>query len=64
MKMIQIDLSSFPPEKQTDLKEKVLRFAWDDYITMGHPEILTVMWDRKEPIEKVFPELAPYLSYQ
>lgn len=64
MKIIKVDLSSFPPEKQADLKEKVLRFAWDDYITIGHPEILTVMWDCKEPIEKVFPELAHHLTYQ
>lgn len=64
VKMIQIDLSSFPPEKQDDLKKKVLRLAWDDYFTYGHPEILTVMWDYKEPIEKVFPELAQHLTYQ
>lgn len=64
MKIVKIDLSSFPPEKQTELKEKVLRFAWDDYITLGHPEILTVVWDYKDTIEKVFPELAPYLTYQ
>lgn len=64
MKMVKIDLSSFPPEKQAELKEKVLRFAWDDYITIGHPELLTVAWDRKDSIEKIFPELAPHLTYQ
>ena len=64
MKTVIIDLSSFPPAKQEELKKKVLLLAWDDYITMGHPELLTVVWDREEPIEDVFPELAPYLTYQ
>jgi len=64
MKMIQINLSSFPPEKQEELRKKVLSLAWDDYITIGHPELLTVLWNRKEPIETVFPELAPHLIYQ
>ena len=50
MNMIKIDLSSFPPEKQAELKEKVLALAWDDYITPEHPELLTVVWDHKEPI--------------
>lgn len=64
MKMVKIDLSSFPPEKQAELKEKVLSLAYDDYITIGHPEILTVAWDHEDSIEKIFPELAPYLTYQ
>lgn len=64
MKMVKIDLSSFPPEKQVELKEKVLSLAWDDYIIVGHPELLTVAWNQKDPIEKLFPELAPYLTYQ
>ncbi len=64
MKMIKIDLSSFQPEKQAELKEKILSLAWDDYITIGHPELLTVAWDRKDSIEKIFPELAPHLTYQ
>ena len=64
MKMIKIDLSAFPPEKQSELTEKILALAWDDYITLGHPELLTVAWDRKEPIDEVFPELRPYLTYQ
>ena len=64
MKMVKINLSSFPPEKQVELKRKILALAWDDYITIGHPELLTVMWDHKDSIEKIFPELAPYLTYQ
>lgn len=64
MNMIKIDLSSFPPEKQSELKEKVLALAWDDYITPGHPELLTVVWDHKEPIEEAFPELVSHLTYQ
>ena len=64
MKMVKIDLSSFPPEKQVELKEKVLSLAWDDYIIVGHPELLTVAWNQKDSIEKLFPELAPYLTYQ
>ena len=64
MKMIKIDLSSFQPEKQAELKEKILSLAWDAYITIGHPELLTVAWDRKDSIEKIFPELAPHLTYQ
>ncbi|MFG6329273.1 MAG: hypothetical protein K1W06_07360 [Lachnospiraceae bacterium] len=64
MKIVKIDLSSFPPEKQTELRKKVLFLAWDDYITIGHPEILTVAWDYEENIEKVFPELVPYLTYE
>ena len=64
MKILKIDLSSFPPEKQVELKEKILVLAWDDYVTVGHPELLTIVWDRKESIEKVIPEIAPYLTYQ
>lgn len=64
MKMVKIDLSSFPPEKQLELKKNILALAWDDYITPGHPNLLTVAWDHKEPIEKVFPEIQPYLTYQ
>lgn len=64
MKIVKIDLSSFPPEKQVELKKKVMSLAWDDYVTIGHPEILSVAWDYHEPIEKVFPELAPHLTYQ
>lgn len=64
MKMVKINLSSFSPEKQTELKKKILSLAWDDYITPGHPELLTVMWGYKDTIEKVFPELAPHLTYQ
>ncbi len=64
MKMVQIDLSPFPPEKQEELRKKLLALAWDDYIIIGHPEILSLAWNRKEPIEKVFPELAPHLTYQ
>ena len=64
MKMVKIDLSSFPSEKQAELKEKILSLAWEDFITPGHPEILTVAWDHKESIEKVFPELSQYLTYQ
>lgn len=64
MKMIQIDLSSFPEEKQAYFKKMILRLAWDDYITIGHPELLTVAWNRKEPIETIFPELASHLTYQ
>ena len=62
--MVKIDLSSFPPEKQNELKKKILSLAWDDYISPGHPECLTVLWDYKEPIEKVFPELVLHLIYQ
>lgn len=64
MKMIQIDLSPFPSETQEELRKKLLALAWDDYITPGHPELITVMWSHKEPIETVFPELAPHLTYQ
>lgn len=32
MKMVQVDLSSFPPKKQEELREKLLALAWDDYI--------------------------------
>ncbi len=64
MKMIQINLSSFSPEIQEELRKKVLSLAWDDYIIIGHPEILSIAWDRKESIEDVFPELAPYPTYQ
>lgn len=64
MKMIQIDLSPFPPEIREELRKKLLALAWDDYITPGHPELLTVMWNRREPIETVFPELASHLTYQ
>lgn len=63
MKMIQIDLSPFPLEAQKELRKKILSFAWDDYITIGHPEIITVMWDHKEPIDEVFPELVSHLTY-
>lgn len=63
MKQIKIDLSSFPPEKQSVLKDKILSLAWDNYITPGHPEILTVIWPHKEPVEKIFPEISPYLTY-
>lgn len=64
MKIVKVDLSPFPPEKQAELKEKLLCLAWDDYVTIGHPELLTIAWDYQEPIEKAFPELAPYLTYQ
>ena len=64
MKMIQIDLSPFPPETQEELRKRLLALAWDGYITPGHPELLTVAWNRKEPIETVFPELAPHLAYK
>lgn len=64
MKMVQIDLSSFPPEIQEELRKKLLAFAWDDYIIVGHPEILSLAWNRQELIEEIFPELAPYLTYQ
>lgn len=64
MKMVTIDLSSFSPEKQVEFKQKVLSLAWDEYITIGRPEVLSVAWNYQEPIEKVFPELAPYLTYQ
>ncbi len=64
MKIVKIDLSTFLPEKQLELREKVLALAWDDYINVGHPELLTVVWDHQEPIEEVFPELRPYLTYQ
>lgn len=64
MKMVQIDLSPFPPETQEKLRKKLLDLAWDDYIIIGHPEILSIAWDWEKPIEDVFPELAPYLTYQ
>ena len=48
MKMVQIDLSPFPPETQEELRKKLLALAWN----------------RQEPIEEVFPELAPHLTYQ
>ena len=64
MKMVQIDLSSFPHEAQDELRKKLLALAWDDYITPNHPEILTIMWNHKEPIETVFPELASHLTYR
>ena len=62
--MIQIDLSSFSPEKQVELKSQILNLAWDDYITIGHPEILTIAWNHTESIDEFFPELVPYLTYQ
>ncbi len=61
--IVKVDLSSFPPEKQTELKKKILAIASDDYIIVGHPEILTVHWEYKDSIESLFPELAPYLTY-
>lgn len=64
MVSVRIDLSSFPSEKQEELRQKILALAWDNYIAVGHPEILTVMWSYKEPIDSVFPELSPYLTYQ
>lgn len=64
MNMVQIDLSPFPPETQEELRKKLLALAWDDYIIIDHPEILSLAWNRREPIEEVFPELAPYLTYQ
>lgn len=64
MKMVQIDLSPFPPETQEELRKKILALAWDDYIIIGHPEILSFAWNRQEPIEEVFPELASHLTYQ
>lgn len=64
MKMVKVDLESFPSAKRVELKEKILALAWDDYFTPGHPDLLTVAWDHKEPIEVLFPELQPYLTYQ
>ena len=64
MNMVQIDLSPFPPETQEELRKKLLALAWDDYIIIDHPEILSLAWNRQEPIEEVFPELAPHLTYQ
>lgn len=64
MPLIKIDLSSFPAEKQATLKKHILAVAFEDFITIGHPEILTVAWDYEDSIEKLFPELAPYLTYQ
>ncbi len=64
MKMVQIDLSPFPPETQEELRKKILALAWDDYIIIGHPEILSLAWNRQEPIEEIFPELASHLTYQ
>ena len=63
MPIVKIDLSPFPPEKQAKLKKKILAVAYDDYITPGHPELLTVAWDYKDSIESLFPELAPHLTY-
>lgn len=63
MKMIKIDLSPFSPETQEEYRKKIRMFAFDDYFTLGHPEIFTVAWDRKKPIEETFPELAPHLTY-
>lgn len=63
MKMVQVDLSAFPPKKQKDYREKLLIFAWDDYTIVDHPEILSLAWNQQEPIEEIFPELAPYLKY-
>ena len=62
--MVQIDLSPFPPETQEELRKKILALAWDDYIIIGHPEILSLAWNRQEPIEEIFPELASHLTYQ
>lgn len=64
MKIVKINLESFPSAKRAELKEKILAIALDDYITIGHPDILTVLWGYKESIEDVFPELQPYLTYQ
>ena len=64
MKMVQVDLSSFPPKKQEELREILLALAWDDYIIIGHPELLSLAWDLQEPIEDIFPELASHLTYQ
>lgn len=64
MKMIQVDLSSFPPKEQEELRKKIMALAWDDYVMPNRPGLLTVMWNHTEPVEKVFPELAPYLAYQ
>lgn len=63
MKMIQIDLSSFSSEKQAELKKKITSLSWDDYVTIRQPELITVAWHHKEPIEEVFPELASHLTY-
>ncbi|MCI8483467.1 MAG: hypothetical protein HFH41_03895 [Lachnospiraceae bacterium] len=63
MNMIKIDLSSFPPEKQKELGKKILALAWDDNITIGRPELLTVLWNQNESIESVFPELTSHLTY-
>lgn len=64
MSIVKIDLSSFLPDKQAELKKNVLSLATDDYITIGHPELLTVVWDCEDSIEKIFPELAQHLTYQ
>ena len=64
MQMVQIDLSSFPIDKQEIIRNKVLSLAWDDYLIIGHPEILSIAWNRSEPIEEIFPELAHHLTYQ
>lgn len=64
MKMVQIDLSPFPPEIQEELRKKLLALAWDDYTIIGHPEILSLAWNHQKPIEEIFPELISHLTYQ
>lgn len=61
--MVRIDLSTFQPEEQEEVRKKVLSLAWEKFITPGHPEYLTVAWCREEPIEKVFPDLVPYMTH-
>ena len=64
MKAIDINLSSFTPEKQAMLREKISALAWEDFFDPEHPEILSIDWDASEPFEAVFPELVPFITYR
>ena len=62
--LINIDLSKFSPQKRAEWSQKIKMLESERFDNLGHPEILTILWEQNERIETVFPTLAPYVTYK